>query len=226
MGYFIFESAVSTFETGPEFPQVQKMAPSYDYKAKNSVHALSRSVYTFPSFEPNLDYFIVHPRSKLTSLLSTAIIYGGFLINEEFKNIFNRFNLPPHKFYSGRVQFRSKFYQYFWFHIICDLTNYVDYTNSTFFIYLDYSHNLGNIDISSKEDYDKKKLKVKADNQGKTITIWADKIQLKNNFDKSLDLFTIGSYDSNFYISERLITEINLQNVTGFTATKAENLFL
>lgn len=224
MSYFIFKPATNTPETGPEYPQVQKMAPGYNYKAPNSVHALSREVEKIPDYEPNLDYFIVQGRAKLSDILSVAPVSGGFLMSAKLKNILEQFRLPTHKFYPAKLQHKKQFYDYYWMHIICDLTDYVDYPNSTFFVYYNYSQNLGYINISSKEELIQKKQKLKSDNPGKTVTIWADKLTLSQSFNKKLDLFEVGTFDANYYISESLCQAITNAKVSGCSITIAANL--
>lgn len=109
-------------------------------------------------------------------------------------------------------------------HIICDLTNAVDYKNSKFFIYYNYAHNLGNVDISSKIELTEKEKKLKVDNPGETVTIWAEKLLLTKNFDTNIDLFEIGQFDSNCYISERLKKAISYTNISGVSMQQTENI--
>lgn len=222
--YYIFEPACNTVETGSQFPQVQKMSPGYDYKASNSVYALSRAVEKFPDFLPNLDYLIVHGKANLTDLLSTSPISGGFLISERFKQLLEKFNLAPHKFYPARVSYKKEFHDYYWLHIICNFPDSVDYKKSTFFTYHNYNHNLGNITINSKQDFIQKKQKIKQDNPGKTITLWSQKIILNSNFNQDIDLFEIGTFDSNYYISGRIKSAIEFEKITGCEIRPAPDL--
>jgi hypothetical protein len=153
MLYYKFAAAVDTPETGPEYPQIQKMAPGYDYDASNSVYALSKEYLKLPEYAPNLDYFILASKAKPTDLLSAAVIYGGFLVSEKFKNLLERFQLPTHKFYPAQVKWRKEFLNYFWMHTICDLTDYVDYSSSKFFVYQNFKTALGFVDVKSKDEY-------------------------------------------------------------------------
>lgn len=226
MSYYILKPAMDTAETGSVYPQVQKMSPGYNYNAHNSVHALSREVEKIPEYEPNLDYFIAHGKAKLSDLLSVAVVYGGFLVSNKFKTILEQFNLPIHKFYPAKVKHKNQFYSYYWLHIICNLTDQVDYPKSTFFVYHNFSKNLGYVDIASKEDLIQKRIKIKSDNPGKTVTIWGEKIVLNASFNKTLDLFEIGTFDANSYITEPLQKAINKVNLTGCSITPASNLIL
>lgn len=227
MQYYILQPASNTPEIGPQYPQVQKMKPGYNYKAPNSVYALSKAYQDFPDFEPDLDYFIVHASAKLTDLLSAAPVYGGFLISERLKSIFDRFNIAPHKFYRAKVKYKKKFFEdYYWMHIICNLSDLVDYKKSTFYIYYNYVHNLGFIDIHSKEEYFHKKAKIENDNPDKVVTVWADKIYLSNSFDRNLDLFEIGTFNANYFISTPLKHALLEEKIAGCSIASAENLIV
>jgi len=224
MSYYIIEPACNTIETGSQYPQVQEMGPDYDYKAGNSVHALSKHVNNFPDFVPNLDYFVVKGKAKLTDLLSVAPVNGGILISSRFKELLENFNLVSHRFYFSKVFHKRVFYEYYWMHIVSNLTDFVDYPASIFFTYFNYTHNLGYTTVSSKEDYLFQKNELKKNNPGKSITIWAEKIKLNERFDKSLDFFEINSFDSHIYISEQVKAAIISKNLSGCNIKPASNL--
>jgi hypothetical protein len=227
MSYYILKHAVDTLETGPQYPQVQKMTPGYDYSALNSVHSMSKNYQSLPDYTPNLDSFILHGRAKMTDMLSVAVISGGFLVSERFKAILESFSLPEHKFYQARLKHKGKLFEHFyWLHIICDLTEFVDYPASSFFAYLNYSQDIGNIDIISKEDYERKRAKLKKDNPERTITVWAKSITLTAGFDNTLDLFEISSFMNNVFISERLQKAIVEGGITGCNISVAKNLLV
>ena len=224
MKFFILKSATNTIETGPIYPQVQKMSFGYNYEAFNSVHALSRFLDKFPDFSPNLDHFILNDKSKLTDLLSVAVAYGGLLISNKFKNLFEKFSLPLHIFYPAKVLRQKEFFEYHWMHIICDLTDDVDYKKSNFIAYYNYAHNLGLVPVNSKEDLVEKRQKLKNDNPDKAITIWAEQIVLNTKAKKNMDLFKIGTFDSSIYITEVLKRAIITSKITGCEITDALNL--
>lgn len=226
MPYCIFKPAINSTETGPVYPQVQKMSPDYDYDAPNSVHRLSREVDKLPDYEPNIDYLILHGKAKPSDLLSVTPISNGFLVSEKLKTIFEQFNLPTHRFYPAKVQHKTQFYNYYWLHIICNLTDKVEYPKSTFFVYYNFSKNMGYVDVASKDDLLQKRQKLKADNPGKTVTIWAEKITLKHSSNKNLDLFEIGTFDANYYISEPLQQALIKAKITGYSITPASNLII
>jgi hypothetical protein len=106
-------------------------------------------------------------------------------------------------------------FDYFWVHIVCDLSEQFDYRNSKFFIYYNYAHNLGYKTILSAEDYLNQKEIIKKDNPDKTITLWAEQIKMSDNFDRRLNIFQVSTFDANYYISERLKDAIENNSNTG-----------
>ena len=201
---------------GTIYPQIQKMKEGYNYKSYNSVHALSRKTTEFPDFIPDLDHFVLSNRTGLSDMLSTSVINtGGFLISEKFKNVIENFKIIPHKFYEAKVLYKKSIFPYYWFHAIGNMYSFVDYKKSKFFIYHNFSHNIGYINIDSFEDYIIKKEKIKKDNPTKTVTIWAEKIFLNEDFDKTLDFFEVGIFNSQYFISEKLKFHIEKNNITG-----------
>jgi hypothetical protein len=216
MIFYTIEFAANTSETGSTYPQIQKMSPGYDYNSPNSVYALDRKTTEFPDFIPNLDYFVLHNRAKLSDMLSASVLNTcGFIVSEKFKKLIEGFNIIPHQFYDANVYYKKEKHPYYWMHIIGSIISYVDYKKSVFFAYHNYSHNLGYISIDSFEDFVLKKEKIKRDNPTKTVTIWAEKIYLNKNFDSALDFFQIGTFNSQYFISDRLKLKLQENNITG-----------
>lgn len=224
MTYYIIKPAISNIDTGTAYPQVQKMSSDYNYEAKDSVHALSRTILPIPDFTPNLEYFVLHNQAKFSDLLSVAVIHGGLLVSEKFKKILQQFNLINHQFYTATVANKKERNTYFWLHTKEPLYKYINYSKSSFVVLLNYAHQVGQINITSYEDYLTQKEILKANNEGKTISIWADKIMFDSSFNTNLDLFKIGMFDSNFYVSDRLKHTIEENNITGTLINQATNL--
>jgi len=200
------------------YPQIQKLKPGYDDKKPNSIYSyLKKSINGFPDEAPDLDGFIMHGYAKPTDFVSNAITSSGFFIDQKVKSIFEKYNLPPHRFYLAKVIYKKKLLDdYFWCHTISNFTNLIDYPNSSFFIYKHYRLDDGDIKINSLDDYFEKKKQLQQDNPGINITIWIKRICLYPSFfNKKLDLFKIGLFDTNFYISEALKDNLIQNNITG-----------
>jgi hypothetical protein len=219
--YNILDFDCNSKETGPVYPQIQKMSNGYDNKADNSVKKLFRYSKSFPDFKPNLDSFVLETKSKQTDILSNALSSKGIILNRKTKAIFESVKTCPIQFYEASVTHNNKLLDdYFWMHIVSDYTDFVDYTNSTFFIYQNFMKNLGNIKILSKEDLTEKEEKLKRDNPNTTLAIWSEKIKMLPSFDIKLQLFTIGKFDANLYIGQSLRNILMENKITGY---KAEN---
>lgn len=224
--FYILTLSSDNIIIGPVFPQVQKMSPGYNYNAANSVYSLAKKASELPTFEPNLHYFVVNSKAKLTDILSNAILTNtGFLVSEKLKNILIGYNLMAHRFYDATIYHKKIFHQYYWLHFKTDPpVSKIDFVNSTFTIILNYAHKVGNVEIQSFEDYLTKNNNIKKDNPGKTLSIWAEKICFNQNFEQNLDFFKIGVFDNNFYISERLKNTIEANKISGIEIKPAYNL--
>lgn len=227
MNYYKLSISCNTKETGPVYPQIQKMVPNYDNKDKKSVYSLSKFYNSFPNFEPNLNGFVIQGRAKLTDFLSNSIIRtNGFLLSENAKQIFESCNLNGYKFYQAKIFYKKNCFNYFWLHFISNVRNSIDYGKSRFFIFQNFSKKLEYIDVISEEDLIEKEKSLQEKNPGKTIVIWAETIYLNSSFDKKLDFFKVGKFDSNYYVSEHLRNLFIEQNITGIEFCEAANIII
>lgn len=227
MQYFTLETACAINETGPIYPQIQKMSQGYDYKSDHSVRKLFKAWRSFPDFTPDLNSFLLHAKSRPTDFISNALSSRGIIVSEIVKSIFESFNTCPIAFYKATIKYKSDVLDnYYWMHIISDYTDFIDYPNSRFFIYKNFIFDLGDIKIESKLDLTNKLEEIKKQYFNDTIAIWAKSITLLPNFDKSLDFFEIGRFSSNRYISLHLKNALEKEKVSGYLLSTATNLNL
>ncbi len=220
MKYYLFDYACATKETGSQYPQIQKMSVKYDYNANNSVSKLSRCINDFPNFEPNLNSFILHKSAKASDLLSSAPLIGsGFIISEKLKNIFEKFKLPTHKNYPAKIIQKENIYNYYWIHIICDLTDYIDYGKSEFYITHLFKNIQDIIHIDSKNELISKREELKK--KDIYFSISPIKIYFIDDYLLNFDLFYISLFDFNFYASQNLKNVIYEENITGIELTES-----
>lgn len=215
--FYTLEPACDTQETGHVYPQIQKLTSKYDIKKHNSIYSyLKKSGSDFSNDPPDLDAFVLNSSAKATDLVSNAVIGGnGLFVSHRLKDIFERYQLPPHRFYPAKVIHKDKEVQgYYWLHFIADLTDYIDYKRSSFFIYKHFRLNDGSVKIESKHDYLTKREQLKASNPEINITIWSSRIYFKRGT-KLEDLFEIGMFDSQLYISKDLRNELVENQITG-----------
>lgn len=225
--YNILDFDCNSKETGPVYPQIQKMSNGYDNKADNSIKKLFRHSKSFPDFKPNLDSFILETRSKQTDILSNALSGRGIIISSKVKSIFESVKTCPVRFYEASVIHKKELLNdYFWMHIISDYTDFVDYKSSSFFIYQNFMINLGHIKVSSKEDLIEKEEKLKKDNPHTTLSIWSEKIKMLPSFDLTLQLFRIGNFDSKIYIGDSLKNILMENKITGYKVESTNKILL
>ena len=221
MKYYKFSYSTELEDNG-EFPQIQKMSKKYNYDAPNSIYELSRLYNNFPDFEPNLEYLILAPKSRITNILSVAMLtLYGFFVDTKVEKVFKDFNLPKHRYYNSKVKRKTKIYDnYKWLHIVSDYTDFICYESSKFYTYNFFDDVfLSKINPASKEILISLKEKMKKDH---FFTIKAKKIALSPNFfELKLDLFKISEFDHDFYISERLKKALIESKITGYSISEA-----
>ncbi len=206
--YYILKIASGTEQTGTQFPQCQGMAEGYDYNGVNSYRKLRHDV--FRNLKPDLDSFLLQKKAKLTDFVSKTNPYFGFLLNEKVKNIMQNYKLLPYRFYNASIKEKEMFYNdFFLFHFISDLSEFIDYTN-TKFVVTDYIDIVEEFNTSSKSElYSKWK---------STSSLYEFKVyqyQFITDFEIEFDLFKVSFTDPKTYISHRLKTALEEANITG-----------
>jgi len=203
--YYIISNAAGTKETGMEFPQVKAMSKGYDLNAPNSVWALHEVRNAKPEFKPNLDSFVLYKKARLTDTISAGYIGGrGLLISERFKKLLQKFNLTKHIFFPATVIKDDSAYKYFWMHLVeSDYREYVVFPKTRF-------SNWPKLKLKDYQDY------LKFDKgEDKFGQLRADFVTLNKKFNQTIDLFMISGFDQNLYISQKLITAIKENSITG-----------
>ncbi|WP_339870189.1 DUF1629 domain-containing protein [uncultured Algoriphagus sp.] len=217
MTYYSFDTASDTHETGPVFPQIKGMRQGYDFTRANSIHNLNYG--QLPGFVPDLNYFSLNDRAKTTDLLSNMISPFGFLLSTKLKEILEKFKLPDHAFYQASVDLANiKLNNYFWFLPICNLSDQVDYTKTKFYS-KDAFNNVEKLIINNHEDIVEIKPKI-----GYTKKIVSENIYFKSGFRLDYDLFMIGGFDFNIYISEDLKSALIKERISGIKLKPISNL--
>jgi len=213
MEYFILKTASGTEETGMEYPQAN-MKSDYDFKAPDSIWEVNSN--SFPLIAPNLTYFDIVPGARLTDFISTPATHG-FVISPKVKDLLGEFTLVPHKFYPAIVKYDGEFYNYYWLHIVSDMTQYVDFKRTKFYV-TNFLKKISDININSKDEMEEQFKELIIDYK----TINAFDIYLIDEFLKlSLDLFIISYFDLRTYISEDLKSRMLKEKITGIEISKS-----
>jgi hypothetical protein len=215
MNYYILSNSTDEKVVG-DIPQV-KMAPDYDFDKHNSVRSISRD--NFPEFNPDLNFFVMTPKAKLTDVITVSglISAKGFLINEKVKNILDKHNLVSHKYYQAKLYYKNQAFTYYWWHVVSDLTPCIDYNQTSFIIKRLFKIEVDNLTIPNAEGLKKTRYEI-----GALKNLIPNTLVLHETFDKNLDLFIIGGFNDEIFVSEKLKIELEQQKISGIEISKPQ----
>lgn len=203
---------------GRKYPQTDYINLGYAHHLK--FYELPRENIKFGKIE-------LYKSAKLTDLISTAAFSAyAYLLSKKALDIFKKFNLGRYRIYPATVYHKGAEHEYGVLHFTNDLIDHLDFTRSKFYV----ANILGgyefDIEINSKEDYEKKRKQVKNAEYPNTEEWWY--VNLKWGVWKEkmtvTDLFTIFSSDSNPYVSKELSEEILNKELTGFEFKRVYNI--
>jgi|GEM_PF-6976718 len=177
--------------------------------ARSMKNLVSRA---FPSEAPNLDYMIMDKKAKPTDVISTGYITAkGFFMNQRSKDIFDKFNLVSHKYYSGRVEYKQAYFDYYWLHLVNESYGLIDFDQSTFSIFPLGTGKPEEIKIDSEAHLGSIKKEA-----GHLKTISLRKLVLNEKFKLNrLDLFFFLGLHYDVFISEDFKMTLEKESVTG-----------
>jgi hypothetical protein len=216
MKYYIFNHQVDTDEVGHVEGHLNGIGKKeYDEDSPNSWYKVPRSYdYRFPPDNLDLDYLSVDRKAKMTDVLSLFNNACGFVLSDKFKQILDRMNLPPHRYYPAIIEHKKKFYHnYFYLHIVWDYFQFLKFDESVFEIWENYGFKytpkkfLGVVKIDSEEEY--YKILVEYQEIHPMNNIISKSLVFKKDF--NYDLFPLIF----FHCSERLYEAIKSEGITG-----------
>ncbi|CAL2107153.1 conserved hypothetical protein [Tenacibaculum sp. 190524A02b] len=172
------------------------------------------SPHNFPNFVPNLELEI-HNKAIATDYIQKHVNFG-MIINQKFKNIIEKFKLPPHAFYPVKVYHKGEVLKYYWFHyIVDDFLNWLDTNNSKAIIYDDKEEYkvISEVDLKlTLSEIQKINIELPWHQHMK----W-EKITFKSNFPK-YDVYKTQGLDLKNVISENLLFSLLDSKANGFEA--------
>ncbi len=208
--FYILKPAVDTKETGHVFPAVESY-DDYDFNSSNSVYNLDSD--SFPDFTPDIRFKLAKG-AKLCDIMGQGTISAcGLLISQNIKDVFEKFNLIPHKYFDATIEDIAVIHKYFWVHFVWeDGIKYLDFENSKFQIKR-ASKDLGDVKIESLKDLHSK--------QGELGFIKMIQNYEYTFFNPKQDLF-IHPLNKIIFISESLKTKMS--DISGVELTFSEHL--
>lgn len=175
-----------------------------------------------PDFEPNLDCLIVDGRSKLSDLLSSAILYPkGLFVSRTFREVFEQYKLPPHKFFPAQIEKNGTKSEYCFLYMLSDCSSDILFGESTFLVQNIFSGEiLDAIHIDSKEEL-KDSSKLLRNRFGTNLDaldyqIKPSCLKFKDSFvKKAWDVFSFSAIGLNYYVTQPLQERMVEANLTG-----------
>lgn len=208
MKYYILKNSNEKKDVGSQYPQIQEIGGTMHKDAPDSIYKVPSG--RFPDFIPNLNYLNLHPKAKLTDVLSAAHISNGFILSQKVKNIFDEFNLIEHRYYPAIINHNGTLYKdFFWFCPIGDLVDYIDFNRTEFYITDSFNEKF-QINIENKEDLKQTYNDISSLNKIRTY-----KYYFISNHSPNKDLFFINFADSRLIISESLENKLQQEKITG-----------
>lgn len=201
--YYLLKTAIATKETGNIYPAVDKPAV-YDHHGPASM--LKISYQCFPKFNPDIRFQLVE-NARLTDMLSQATIKAyGFLISEKLKQLFQSFNIAPHRFYNATIHTNDRNHSYHWMQFVWNEGIFEIDFRKTRFTVSEFGTRIEPIRIGSYEE-----LLEKQQQFGLEKRIYSPRLVMKP---PPYDLWPV-PINNSFFISEQLRASLHLFNATG-----------
>lgn len=164
-----------------------------------------------------IEYCRLLKKAYLTNFLSFSPYLFGchFVVDEIVYNVLNGFNLGefsefiPLKLFDNKGQFINQKYYLFFQDLI--LNSWIDFEESSFYKGHSVNGNKQNIRFSNPTEYKKE------------LFVNTEQIVLNEKFDSSIDFFA-SRIDTSFFISEKLMAEIEKKELTGIRRTERINI--
>ncbi len=192
----------------------------YDPNAKNCHWRIKHK--TFPDFKPILDISL-HSKSKRTDFLNLHESIKGYIVSKRLKDIFSKFSLPKHEFYSINVYHKEEILEYYWFYYVIN--------EEEFWENIDISKSYGDVVNADNLGVIEKKIPIQSKDQ-----ILADSdsykfpyhcrignVVLKSETPK-YDFYQIQCLGYHKFFSDRIINCFQKENITGLEF-KSTNIF-
>ncbi len=212
--FYTLKPAVDTKETGNIFPAVESYE-DYDFNSSNSVHNLDSD--SFPDFTPDIRLKLAKG-AKLCDVMGQGTISAcGLLISQNVKDVFEKFNLIPHRYFDATIEDKGVIHKYYWVHFVWkDAINHLNFENSKFQIN-EFGDNLGEIKIRNY-----KELLEKQTEYGFMKTIYNYETEM---FTVNSNLF-IHPLNKTIYVSEKIYNSFLHKSLKGIDLSLAPNLLM
>jgi hypothetical protein len=199
------------------YPQTE-INPGYNPTLPKSAYNFPRN--TFPNYLPSVELKLNDKAISTNLIDKSTILSFGIVVDKEFKQLLETFNLPPHRFYPIQVFHKNNLLDYYWMCYIVDSFEYIDKKKSILGIY-----HFSSFELKKTIPFPSNKIKLIKYKESKDILMF-HKIYFNENF-PNYDLINFSSREGQYLpclFSERLLRELQKRNLTGITYRQFEKI--
>ncbi len=201
------------------YPQTKLRIDKGDNPRDDGYLAMKANV--FPDFVPNYKLEL-HPKAKPTNFLPKNPASFGWIVDDKFKKILEKYKLPKHHFYKIKVYQNDDVLDYYWLHyIIDDFWDFIDSGNSYGEVFK--FDTPVDIKVTKKIPIISHKQITNEEKNHDYGSIRIGRIKMKREF-PNYDLYQTKCINYNTVISESLKEALEKEGITG-TETRLYNNF-
>lgn len=159
--------------------------------------------------------------AKLTDAISCSLGAGNdMLVSNKFYTLLKNFNCNHIQFFNVQFEYKKKVIDdYLWLHFIYDLEENINFKLTK------YNNNIfSELKIKKFETYKQFKSFIEENDPYRQLR--SVKTVLSKEFPENIDIFILSQIDQNIYISEKLYSEIDKNNISGLDFTKSELILI
>ncbi|WP_276503541.1 hypothetical protein [Terrimonas pollutisoli] len=214
-GFYLLNNDNELNTTGKVFPQISQHK-GWCYDNYSLLSQLRPDV--LPEESLILDYLVLHKGAKLTDFVSDSILFWGFIVSENVKNILCNCNLPQHRFFELHIEVDNRMLaNYYWFFPIGNMYSLIDFSKSNFLI----SHRFLPNQVVTKNVKFKNISNIKSfESQNSRLRVHGQSLSFAKEI--NYDIFQIGGFSFNWIITERLKNLFNKGNISGYKTKKID----
>ncbi len=211
--YHILRNDNEPATTGEVYPQISQHK---NWLWLNSRFLAGLPYDVLPETNYILDSFCLDKKAKLTDFLTDKTLHWGFIMSNHVKQIFESFQLPPHKFFKAIVEAGDTvFNNYNWFFPAGNIQGLIDFRKSIFQI----SHRFLPKEIVTSGATFKDFSDIKRfENHNSHLRVHGQSIYFIEKI--KYDIFLIGGFSFDWIISDRLKTHLEKSRISGFVTKK------
>lgn len=168
-----------------------------------------------PENDKNLIGLPLCKGAKVTDFISVGGLLG-LVMSSKLKDIFEKANLPKHKFFPTSFIFEDKpnihLGEYWWLLYELERGENIDFVESKFEISENDKNEfswLKHFEINNIEDYEKVRLEI-------GTAAPASKLVFKSSFNTELDIWGTYPFANRCYISDRLVEKLKMNKITNY----------